>query len=447
VQRFFRHFSSILISLILATLVWIAAINEQNPPREDEYAQSIPVEIIPPKAGLVTTDKLPESVRLQLRAPESSWLDLVPSKFKATLDLSQLSAGFSEVPIRVVASDPEIEIIRVRPQGIGVTLQVERTISLPVTVKIMDDPPLGYVSRTPVVEPQTVTITGPDSAISRAYKAVSEVFIRGSKETIEGAREVVIRDRNDQTINNLQIDPPSIQLTLPIEQRFGYKEVSVSPVIVGRVAPGYRLSSVSVDPPTLTIVGNPKVLSSVAGFIETAQIDLSQATESFVRTVPLILPDGITIVMPERRTEGPGGVEVTVQITPIEDGIVLQRPVTQQGIDPNYTWTASPERAEVFLSGPIPLLQTLKASNVEVIVDLFGLEPGVYKVEPRVFMPDGLRVDTVLPDIIEVTISLAPTPTPSPTPSPAPTLDLSRFFVNTPTATVEQQATPQAKSN
>ena len=439
VQRFFRHFSSILISLILATLVWVTAINEQNPPREDEYLPNIPLEVIPPAEGLVTTDTLPETVHLRLRAPENSWLDLSPSKFKATLDLSQLPAGFNDVPIQVVASDPEIEIIKTKPEAVSVNLQVEQTIVVTVEIKVMDNPPLGYVSRTPKADPEFVNVTGPTSLISQVDKAVSEIFIRGSKETIEGTRDVIIRDRDDQTINELKVDPSKVKITLPIEQKFGYKDVSIRAVLVGRVAPGYRVSSVSVNPPTLTVVGNPDVVSSLGGLIETAQIDLSQATEDIARKVPLNLPDGVTVVWPQGQNGGASGVEVTVEITAIEDGIILQRPVTQQGIDPGYWWIASPERADVFLSGPIPQLQTLKASDVEVIVDLFGLEPGVHKVQPTVFLPDDFRVDAILPEVIEVTIGSNLTPTPV---IPTPTSNAVRTPTVIPTPTISTTVTP-----
>jgi YbbR domain-containing protein len=228
-------------------------------------------------------------------------------------------------------------------------------------------------------------------------------------------------------VGGLTLLPETVKVTVPVEQRFGYKDVSVRAVVVGQVAPGYRVSNISVDPPTITIVGNPNLLSDISGFIETAQIDLSQATESIVRTVPLNLPDGISVVFPDRENQqGPGGVQVTVDIAAIEDGIILQRPITQQGIDPAYWWEASPNRADVFLSGPIPQLQNLKASDVEVIVDLFGLELGVHKLKPTVFVPDNFRVDAILPDTIEVTIGSNLTPTPTVVPSPTSSILRSR---------------------
>jgi hypothetical protein len=129
VQKFVRQITSIFIAIILATLVWVAAINEQNPPREDDYEQNIPIEVIPPADGLVTTDKLPESVRLRLRAPENSWQDLSPAKFRATLDLTNLSEGFNDASIAVEISDPQVEIIEKKPQSVSVNLQVEQLIT------------------------------------------------------------------------------------------------------------------------------------------------------------------------------------------------------------------------------------------------------------------------------------------------------------------------------
>src|SRR6185503_7044794 len=242
-NSFLKNLSSIILSLILATLVWIAAVREQNPPREDNYDQNLPIEIIPPATGLVTTDKLPETVRLQLLAPESSWSTLTPSKFKALLDLSQLPEGFNDVPIQVSVSDPQIKIIEQTPRDVSVNLQLEQTISLPVNIQIMDESPLGYVNRPPTADPPIVTISGPASLISQVDEAVSEIFIRDSKENVNRTSEVLIRNRDDQIISGLKIVPSKVQITLPIEQRFGYKDVSVSAMVEGQPAPGYWVSN------------------------------------------------------------------------------------------------------------------------------------------------------------------------------------------------------------
>lgn len=76
---------------------------------------------------------------------------------------------------------------------------------------------------------------------------------------------------------------------------------------------------------------------------------------------------------------------------------------------------------------PLPKLEALSLEEVRVVVDLFGLEPGVHKVVAQAFAPEGLTVESVLPDTIEVEIRspvglVTPTPTRrTPTPTPTPT--------------------------
>lgn len=438
-NRWGQYVSSLILSLFLAVLVWIAAVREQNPPREADYDQSVPIEVIPPVAGLVTTDSLPATVRLRLVAPNSSWVSLTPAKFKALLDLSQLTEGFNDVPIRVNISDPQVRIVDQVPKDVSITLQAEQTISMTIQPEISGEPAIGYLSLTPIVSPTVVTVTGPATLITQAKKAVTEIAVRSAKETIKRRGEIVIRNRDDQAITGLKLNPAAVQIILPIEQRFGYKDVSVSALVKGQPAPGYWVSNISISPARLTIVGNPQVLAAIPGFIETTPIDVSQTTENIERNIPLNLPDGVTVVPPEGQPEGAGGVQVRVEVAAIQSGQTVQRPITQQGIDPDYTWTASPERADVILSGPIPRLRSLKPDGVQVIVDLFGLEPGVHKVRPTVFVPADLHVEAILPDTIEVTISLNAVLTP--TLSPTSTNPIS------PIATPISSPTPEATSS
>ena len=59
------------------------------------------------------------------------------------------------------------------------------------------------------------------------------------------------------------------------------------------------------------------------------------------------------------------------------------------------------------------------------LADLFGLDPGIHKVELSVVVPEGLRVESVLPDSVEVDITVGPpiTPTLTLTPTSTPTAD------------------------
>ena len=399
-----RNLSTILIALILAFLVWVAAVREQDPPREEDFGQTIQIEITPPAENLVNTISPPKSVELRLLAPESSWKDLSPAKFKAFVDMSDLPAGLADVPVEVDISDDQVRIVDQTPSEVSVNLESVKVISLPVQIQVQDAPPLGYDAQPAQVVPPAVFVSGPGSLVEQAKTATGEALIRNSKSTVQTTSDIAIRDQDGQLIRGLAVEPATVDVTIPVQQRFGYKDVSVRASVDGRVAPGYRISNIEVTPPTVTIVGNPTVLNEIGGLVETASINLDQATEDIVRTVPLNLPNGVTTVGSEEEHNGPEGVQVTVKVTPIEDAITLKRPIQQQGIEEDLWWKASPDAVDVFLSGPLPQLQSLRASDVEVIVDLFGLEPGVHILQPTVFKPDSVSLDAILPDTVEVTV-------------------------------------------
>ncbi|MDM8528993.1 CdaR family protein [Anaerolineales bacterium HSG24] len=411
-----KNLGTLLFALFLAVLVWVVAVREQNPPVEGIYKRLIVIEVIPPPAGLTTTDELPDNLQVHINAPQDRWDKLTPAKFKAALDLSNASVGLNEIPIQLVVSDNQVEIEEYEPASVSINLQAEQTLTLPVTVELSEQPALGHISRQPIVTPPTVTVTGPSSIINQVDKAITKISVRRAKEAVERTRSVIIRDRDDLTVSGLEVEPAQVDVIVPIEQRFDYKDVSVSAVVDGPVEPGYWVSNIAVEPATVTIFGDPHVLNALPGFVETAPVHLNQATSDIVQTVPLNLPDGVTVVSSDDQ-QASNSAQVTVNIEAIEGGKTIQRPVKQQGIDPNYDWSASPDQVDVILSGPIPLLEAITPDEIEVIVNLFELPLGTHKVTPTVFAPDGLQATTIL-NTVEVTIMSQPTPTTTPTPPP-----------------------------
>jgi hypothetical protein len=68
--------------------------------------------------------------------------------------------------------------------------------------------------------------------------------------------------------------------------------------------------------------------------------------------------------------------------------------------------TVSPESVDVFLSGPVDLLERLSPSTLVVIINLEDREPGTYTLAPVVQLEnEEINVDAILPNTIEVTIS------------------------------------------
>ncbi len=70
----------------------------------------------------------------------------------------------------------------------------------------------------------------------------------------------------------------------------------------------------------------------------------------------------------------------------------------------------------MILSGPLPVLDQLTSSNIQVFVDLSDVkQPGNYQRTPQVtlLIPD-LTVESILPQTVEVSVIVGPPPTPTP---------------------------------
>lgn len=421
-----ENIASAIFAIILALLVWMAAVNEQNPMQSGTFGEPIPVAIVNKPQGLdfVNPSQITEYVQVSIRAPRSAWNALKGTDFRAVVDLTGLKAGTHDVPITVKCSDSSVRVEAVQPATINIRLEQVLEKVFEVRVRIMDDPALGYEALTPAVEPPTVKVIGPASRVAQVQSVVADVYLRRTKTSVQ--RDVVVspRDAQDNPVALLTaIDPPQVSVKVPVEQKLGYRDVSVSVIRKGQVARGYRITGISVDPSIVTIVGSPLAVSQLPGYVETLPLDITGATADIKARIGLVLPEGVSIL-------GDQTVSVTVSVSPIIDSITIQRPVSIQGLHLGYTAQPSPATVDVILSGPLPKLETLTLEEVRVVVDLFGLGPGVHKVVAQAFAPEGLTVESILPDTIEVEIKApvglvtatptrrAPTPTPTPTRRP-----------------------------
>ncbi len=409
--KFLNNLFSFLISFTLAMVVWLVATQGQDPIITDTISMPVPIEYTSQPPGTVVVGDLKKKITaLKLRAPKSSWESLDVSKFQATVDISNLKVGISDVPVKVECSDPHVKILEVTPRS--VTVRIEKLVEkkVPVEVHVSADVPFGYELNKTEFSPKEVVVKGPESLVAKAKSAETTIAFGTIKETIVRKSPLHPVDKNGKALSGLDLQPPSATITVTVKQLAGVRELPVVTKITGQPAPGYRVSGVSVTPQEVKVLGSPKEINKLPGYVETPPIDVSKATSTIRKTVPLSLPKDVTVW-------GPLNVTVSVDISPIEGSMSLQLSPTVIGLGPGLKAKPSPDKVTVLLSGPLPQINSLKPDDVRVELNLTGKGAGRYKVEPRVIPPVGINVDSVLPNVIEVVVSkeISPTATITPT--------------------------------
>jgi YbbR domain-containing protein len=255
------------------------------------------------------------------------------------------------------------------------------------------------------------------------------VNITGATTPVQETVEVEALNSEGIQVDGLTISPREVRTSIPVNLLGGFKNVAVKVVSVGQVANGYRLTNISVSPPTVTIFSdNPNLIQQIPGYVETLPVDISSLTDDVEIAADLNLPAGVSLVREPN-------VVVQVGVAAIEGTMTVSVPVEVVGLEEGLVGNPSPEAVDVIVSGPINQLEALVPEYFRVVLDLTGLPTGVYQRQVVVDrVPEGMHVQTTLPESVEVTIEVAPTPTATPPGGIPPT--------PTPTATATPTATP-----
>ncbi len=200
-----------------------------------------------------------------------------------------------------------------------------------------------------------------------------------------------------ESIEGLAAAPDTVLVTIPVEAALGFKELAVKPQVLGAPAAGYYISGIDVDPTTVTVAGEPEILETMGGLVETDALDVSEAQRDVARRVGLVTPAGVspldeTVVIRVRISALLGAQRVTV--TP-----------TVEGLGAGLEADVSPSTVELLLSGPLPDLFAIVEGDVAVVLDLTGLDTGTYQIRPVVDLPAALEVESILPQLVQVVIT------------------------------------------
>lgn len=413
-REFARQLPTFLTAFVLALAVWIIAVTASDPSEQKVYPSPVPIEIIGQSADLVITNQLPSSFLITLKAPASVWTSLLDEKapVRAIIDLSGLGEGQHTVPIQIEIGVRPIEVIKYNPRSVDILLEQLASNQFDITVSTFGNPAIGYQMGTPQISASKATVSGAASLVTQVTEVKAQLDLTDLKSDF--SQEVTLQafDQYGAEVKGVSISPEKVEVKGTIQQLGGFRNVVVKVVTDGQVAMGYQLSSILVDPLTITVYSaDPALVDALPGYVETDPINLSGLKDDLSQDVNLRLASGITVV-------GNPTVNVRVSINAEENSRALTDVTVEPvGLSSGLEAEISPSKVDLIIAGPLVSLNSVNTADIKVLIDLSGMNPGIYTFEPKTSLnfPD-LRIENILPTTFEIIITrVSSTPTITPT--------------------------------
>jgi len=412
-----ENFGTLLLAFIVALTVWVAAVGQEDPIREETFPEDIKIDYIRMTDGLLIVGQPPEEGTVTIRAPQTVWDELTAQDIHLYVDMEGLEADTYKLWLGSAIDLKPSLVSNIEPETLTLTLEPSASRIVDVTVVITDEPALGYEAEEPVVDPEKATIIGPASVVEQVSELRANISLDNRLESAEQWITLVAINDEGNIVQGILIPIEQAHITVQINPKGGYRQVSVIADIDGReeldTVGHYRVSDISVIPKEVIVFSSDQpTLEALPGYVFTIPLSVANATGNIERQLPLQLPTGVSSV-------GEQTVFVQVTIVPIEASITVIREVETQGLGLGLFSYSSPDTVEVILTGPSATLDNLQSEDVRVVLDMLDLGVGTYQIEPQVIvLPPDLTYTNPRPSIIEVTISTTPPASPTSTVTP-----------------------------
>lgn len=374
-----------IIALILALLLFENVLDEKKPDeqnvppgQETEVVEDVPVKIYYDVENLVVSG-VPRTVTLKLTGPKNIVQQAMTQRnYEVYVDLSNAEIGTQKVPIEIREISERITV-EIDPATAIVSVQEKVTQEFSVEAEfnsgLLSD---GYTAKQSIIKPKNVKVTGAKDVVDKIAYVKATLDVKNPvKETFTEEAEVIAFDKDLNKLN-VTVEPNSVDVTVVIEANT--KKVPIRIKESGTPPSGITIDSVSLSIDEATIVGTEEALAKV-DFVN-VELDLNDIKKDTVRTLPVILPEGIV-------ESDPAKVDVTVKVNKTENRTLSNIPIGVEGL-PNEYLVSFVDSSEVNLviSGESEDIKDLKASDFNVYIDASGLDEGEHDVPIKVSGPE-----------------------------------------------------------
>lgn len=388
-----------LLSLLLAVCLWAGLITQDpNLTRERRFTD-VPITLTGAdtlrRNGLIVLSGLEEE-NLQLESfraqvPQRSYDSVTVSNYNPRIDLTRISqTGEQDVKVLFTTSSTYGTVEGANPETFHIVVDEYVTnYRIPVQLNLLGDYPEGFYATSPVLEPGTVSVSGPRSLVDQVA-TVQVDFDPATLTPRAGVSRLAIplkfMDADGNVIESKLLEAASantVLRTITMEQRlYESKKMDVSyhAMLTGEPAKGYEVTSMTAEPSSIIAAGDSAVLEAIESIFADDPVSVSGKSESFAAQITLRKPAELAYLSAKTAT-------VYVEIEPA----IISRDFTDIHISvknvPSGLKATLPQRdTTVTVTGPMLLVEAIRANQLQLSVDVSGLEAGEHVLPIEVYL-------------------------------------------------------------
>ncbi|MBE0601339.1 MAG: YbbR-like domain-containing protein, partial [Firmicutes bacterium] len=259
-----HNFQWKLLALFLAVLLWVGLILQDPSLTRERVFSGVPLTISGSdtirRNGFIVTKGLEENnaiVKLKADVPQQQYNEVTAQNYSPRIDLSRITeAGGQTIKVTTTSTTLYGTVTEVSPAEIPIVVDAYVTnFRIPVQVIVMGDYPQGYYATLPMTDISTVTVSGPESIVSKIARIALEYDVSQltpQATTIQTALALHYMDIDNQELDAALLEPTSggvLLRSIVVEQKlYPEKVISLNQTMLTTGTPkkGYEVKSVTL---------------------------------------------------------------------------------------------------------------------------------------------------------------------------------------------------------